>query len=124
MLTDEWKKSSRSNSQGGACLEARWKKSSQSNNQGGACVEARAHQGVAQVRDTKLGESSPILETSAADWTAFLAAATRLGRIKTDGPRVTGGRWALHPAHGSGRCHILGHARDGRAADMSGDQRC
>ncbi|SDK59767.1 protein of unknown function [Glycomyces sambucus] len=77
MLTENWKKSSRSNQQGGQCLEARWKKSSRSNSQGGACVEARSHQGVAQVRDTKLGESSPILEASAADWTAFLAEAKR-----------------------------------------------
>ena len=72
MLTENWKKSSRSNSQGGQCLEARWKKSSRSNGQGGQCVEARAHAGVVQVRDTKLGESSPILDASAADWTAIL----------------------------------------------------
>lgn len=84
MLTENWKKSSRSSNQGGDCLEARWKKSSHSNNQGGACVEARAHEGVAQVRDTKLGAASPILEASAADWAAFLAMAKRLVRRRQD----------------------------------------
>ncbi|THV42817.1 DUF397 domain-containing protein [Glycomyces buryatensis] len=73
MLTNEWKKSSRSGNQGGDCLEARWKKSSRSSNQGGDCVEARTHAGVVQVRDTKLGEASPILDLSPADWRAILA---------------------------------------------------
>ncbi|WP_335988908.1 DUF397 domain-containing protein [Glycomyces sp. MUSA5-2] len=77
MLTENWKKSSRSNGQGGACLEARWKKSSRSSGQGGACVEARAHDGLVQVRDTKLGESSPILGASAADWAAILGGLKR-----------------------------------------------
>ncbi|WP_112135941.1 DUF397 domain-containing protein [Glycomyces dulcitolivorans] len=67
-------------------LTNNWKKSSRSNSQGGACVEARAHEGVAQVRDTKLGESSPILEASAADWTAFLAVAKRLVRLQDRRP--------------------------------------
>jgi hypothetical protein len=78
MLTNEWRKSSRSGQQGGNCVEARflsaeWKKSSRSNNQGGACVEVRAHDGVVQVRDTKLGEDSPILDASPAAWRALLA---------------------------------------------------
>ncbi|GAB3995031.1 hypothetical protein GCM10029992_11170 [Glycomyces albus] len=69
MLTNEWRKSTRSNSQGGDCVEVRfltdeWKKSSRSNNQGGACVEVRAHDDVVQVRDTKLGETSPVLDAS------------------------------------------------------------
>jgi len=58
-------------------LTENWKKSSRSGGQGGACLEARAHAGTVQVRDTKLGESSPILGASAADWAAFLAEATR-----------------------------------------------
>jgi Domain of unknown function (DUF397) len=35
-----WRKSSRSSSQGGNCVEvAQWRKSSRSSDQGGACVE-------------------------------------------------------------------------------------
>lgn len=58
-------------------LTENWKKSSRSGGQGGACVEARAHAGVVQVRDTKLGESSPILGASAADWAAILGGLKR-----------------------------------------------
>lgn len=49
-----------------------WKKSSYSSAQGGDCVEARAHGAGVQVRDTKLGEASPVLGASAADWRAIL----------------------------------------------------
>jgi hypothetical protein len=79
MLTGEWKKSSRSGSTGGACVEARWKKSSRSGSTGGQCVEVRGHAGVVQVRDTKLGETSPILDASPADWRGFLTAVAKLG---------------------------------------------
>lgn len=58
-------------------LTKNWKKSSRSSGQGGQCVEARAHEGVVQVRDTKLGESSPILGASAADWAAILGGLKR-----------------------------------------------
>lgn len=77
MLTSEWKKSSRSGSEGGQCVEARWKKSSRSGQEGGACVEVRGHAGVVQVRDTKLGETSPILDASPADWRGFLTAVAK-----------------------------------------------
>ncbi|RRS01764.1 DUF397 domain-containing protein [Glycomyces terrestris] len=79
-------------------LTENWKKSSRSGNQGGACVEARAHSGVAQVRDTKLGESSPILEASAADWTALLAAATRLDGVQDQRPPRHRGPFGFQPA--------------------------
>lgn len=79
MLTGDWKKSSRSGSEGGDCVEARWKKSSRSGSTGGACVEVRGHGGVVQVRDTKLGETSPILDASPADWRGFLTAVAKLG---------------------------------------------
>jgi len=40
MSRPEWRKSSRSNSQGGDCVEiAVWRKSSRSSTQGGDCVE-------------------------------------------------------------------------------------
>ncbi|MCD0442822.1 DUF397 domain-containing protein [Glycomyces sp. A-F 0318] len=78
MLTGEWKKSSRSGNEGGNCVEARWKKSSRSGNTGGNCVEVRGRAGVVQVRDTKLGETSPILDASPADWRGFLTAVAKL----------------------------------------------
>lgn len=57
MLTNEWRKSSRSS--GGA---------------NDACVEARQAGRMVEVRDTKLGEASPILGASPADWHGFLSA--------------------------------------------------
>jgi hypothetical protein len=53
-------------------LTNEWRKSSRSGGQGGNCVEARTLSEAVQVRDTKLGEASPILVASAADWTAIL----------------------------------------------------
>lgn len=74
MLTGDWKKASRSSNNGGNCLEARWKKSSRSGNNGAQCVEVRGLTSIVQVRDTKLGEGSPILDASPADWRGFLTA--------------------------------------------------
>ncbi|WP_307789066.1 DUF397 domain-containing protein [Glycomyces salinus] len=57
-------------------LSSEWRKSSRSS--GGAndqCVEARALAGAVQVRDTKLGEESPILDVSPDTWRGFVAAA-------------------------------------------------
>jgi hypothetical protein len=78
MLSSEWKKSSRSSQSGGQCVEARyltneWRKASRSDQSGGNCVEARAIDSVVQVRDTKLGEDSPILDVAPRDWLALLA---------------------------------------------------
>ncbi|GAB4006603.1 hypothetical protein GCM10029992_57890 [Glycomyces albus] len=83
MLTSEWRKSSRSGSNDqGQCVEARflsgeWRKSSRSGSQGGQCVEARALDGTVQVRDTKLGEASPILDVSPDTWRGFVTAAVK-----------------------------------------------
>lgn len=60
MLSEEWRKSSRSG-----------------DNTSQQCVEARALASVVQVRDTKLGEDSPILGASRADWQGFLAAVAK-----------------------------------------------
>jgi hypothetical protein len=60
MLTSEWRKSSRSNT-----------------SNSGNCVEARKTSQVVQVRDTKLGDASPILDASPADWRGFLAAVAK-----------------------------------------------
>lgn len=70
-----WRKSSYSDNQGGNCVEARvapWRKSSRSDNQGGACVEARVA-GLPQVRDSKLGDDSPILTVDEDTFTGLLA---------------------------------------------------
>ncbi|THV26417.1 DUF397 domain-containing protein [Glycomyces paridis] len=53
-------------------LTTEWKKSSRSGNQGGACVETRLLGAGVQVRDTKLGEDSPILNASHSDWVAII----------------------------------------------------
>ncbi|ADD44394.1 DUF397 domain-containing protein [Stackebrandtia nassauensis] len=50
-----------------------WRKSSRSNNAGGACVEARTTTGHFQLRDSKLGDSSPIFSLTDNDWKGFLA---------------------------------------------------
>jgi hypothetical protein len=61
MLTNEWRKSSRS--------------ASGPNDQ---CLEARRADPVVQVRDSKLGSDSPILVASVADWRGFLSAVAKL----------------------------------------------
>lgn len=52
-------------------LTNEWKKSSRSGNEGGQCVEVRLHGETVQVRDTKLVDS-PILGAAPADWAALL----------------------------------------------------
>lgn len=50
-----------------------WRKSSRSND-GGQCVEVRLADGGPQVRDSKLGDTSPIFGLSLDDFAAFLGA--------------------------------------------------
>ncbi|MEU3597377.1 DUF397 domain-containing protein [Streptomyces sp. NPDC006798] len=80
-----WRKSSHSNSDGGACLEvsddlltsADWFKSSYSNPDGGACVEIAANvPAVVPVRDSKVLDG-PVLIFPAADWSSFVTAVKR-----------------------------------------------
>ena len=53
-------------------LDQEWRKATRSNNNG-ACAQVRADgQGGVQVRDSKLGEASPILSFTAVEWSAFL----------------------------------------------------
>jgi hypothetical protein len=55
------------------CVEAAWFKSSYSQGQN-SCVEtAAAPAGTIYLRDSKLGDSSPILAFSPDEWAAFLA---------------------------------------------------
>jgi hypothetical protein len=69
----EWRKSSRS-SDNGACVE--WRKSSRSTNNGD-CVEARSHDGIMQVRDSKLGDDSPVFSVTGADFASLLTGLKR-----------------------------------------------
>lgn len=55
-------------------MTATWRKSSRSNNQGDACVETRTLRAdIFQVRDSKLGDASPIVSISRTNFTALLA---------------------------------------------------
>lgn len=53
-------------------LDARWRKSTRSGSSG-SCVEVRLINGTVQVRDTKLGEASPVLPFDAGQWATLLA---------------------------------------------------
>lgn len=66
----QWTKSSHS-AGNGACLQTRWHTSSYSG--GNGCVEAR-HDSTVQVRDSKLGDASPILNFNVSTWTSFIDA--------------------------------------------------
>lgn len=55
-----------------------WRKSTRSSSSGnGDCVEARKASAGFEVRDSKLGDGSPILGVAASDFAALLAAGTR-----------------------------------------------
>lgn len=55
-------------------LTAQWQKSTLSGG-GNGCVEARIVDGRIEVRDSKLGEKSPVLRFNDIEWDAFLAGA-------------------------------------------------
>ena len=67
MDDSNWQKSSYSFSNGN-CVE--WRTSSYS--AGGNCLEAR-HDGTVQVRDSKLGDASPVLTFGGSTWGRFIA---------------------------------------------------
>jgi hypothetical protein len=79
----DWRKSSYSGANGGACVEVAsaqrslggWRKSSYSGANGGSCVEVASADGV-MVRDTT-DRDGAILEFPARAWMAFVA---RVGR--------------------------------------------
>ena len=75
MLSSEWQKSTRSAAQTD-CVELRlsreWQKSSRSQPQGD-CVELRQRADAVQIRDSKLGDASPILDLDTATYASLLA---------------------------------------------------
>ncbi|SDL19300.1 protein of unknown function [Glycomyces sambucus] len=82
MSQDGWRKSSRSNAaENSNCVEARvapWRKASRSQATANSdCVEARPAASGFQVRDSKLGEGSPIFDLPEGDFTGLLRAARR-----------------------------------------------
>jgi hypothetical protein len=84
MKQPEWRRSSRSSGQqDSACVEARvslWRKSSRSSGQNDSdCVEARAIAADFQVRDSKLGDESPVFDLPVSDYSSLLRAAGSAG---------------------------------------------
>lgn len=54
-----------------------WRKSSRSGDQGANCVEARTNGEKFEVRDSKLGEQSPIFALGSEEFVSLLRAAQR-----------------------------------------------
>ncbi|GAA2159510.1 MULTISPECIES: DUF397 domain-containing protein [Glycomyces] len=52
-----------------------WRKARRSNDAGANCVEARTNEGAFEVRDSKLGEESPIFGIKVTEFEALLRAA-------------------------------------------------
>lgn len=50
----------------------RWVKSSRSSGNGGACVEVRSTSDTILLRDSKLGDASPVLPFSREAWRTFV----------------------------------------------------
>jgi hypothetical protein len=68
-----WRESSFSNG-ASACVEVgRWVTSSYSQGNGNCVAAMGLEDGGVAVRDTKLGEASPVLRFNADEWAAFLA---------------------------------------------------
>lgn len=65
-----WRKSSHSETL--SCVEAAsWRRSRACD--GGACIEAGHGPGVVGIRDSQLGEESPVLEVSPGAWEWFIS---------------------------------------------------
>ena len=76
-MSPQWRKSSYSSGNGGACVEIGaipWRTSSHSTGNGGQCVEAGHAPGAVLVRDTKDNGTGPVLRVTPADWARFTRA--------------------------------------------------
>jgi hypothetical protein len=58
-------------------MTTEWRKSSRSGNSGGNCVEVRGFDEEFQVRDSKLGDGSPVFGFAREDLQSLLRAAQR-----------------------------------------------
>ena len=58
-------------------MKSRWRKSTRSQGNGGSCVELRTSDDEFQVRDSKLGDGSPIFDLKQTDLLSLLRAAQR-----------------------------------------------
>lgn len=58
-------------------MKTQWRKSTRSANSGGNCVEVRVNDEEFQVRDSKLGDGSPIFDIRPTDFRSLLHAAQR-----------------------------------------------
>lgn len=58
-------------------MKSQWRKSSRSQGNGGNCVEVRADGPRFEVRDSKLGNDSPIFDMSTEGFEALMRAAQR-----------------------------------------------
>lgn len=56
-------------------MKTAWRKSTRSGNSGGNCVEVRVNDDEFQVRDSKLGDDSPIFGCKPEDYRSLLHAA-------------------------------------------------
>jgi len=56
-----------------AFVNAQWRKSTRSDANGGACVEVAVMAGIVGVRDTKDEGSGPILTFAGEEWAAFIS---------------------------------------------------
>ncbi|GGM52632.1 toxin [Longimycelium tulufanense] len=75
-----WRKSSRSASNGGNCVEVgAWRKSSRSGSNGGACVEVAPAASLTAVRDSKK-PTGPVLTFDGRAWSSFQRA-LKAGRL-------------------------------------------
>lgn len=58
-------------------MKTTWRKSSRSGNSGANCVEIRANDGKFEVRDSKLGDDSPIFGMNTEEFVSLMRAAQR-----------------------------------------------
>ncbi len=68
---NKWFKSSKS-AANGQCLQVKWFKSTKSGTNGNCVEVASSSDGEIWLRDSKLGEASPVLKFTTGEWQAFV----------------------------------------------------